>query len=299
MKKECHKVATIGTFDGVHCGHRIVLEQVLSIASSTGLAPFVYAFAEHPLEIIDPSRVPPKLMTFEAQCRKFEQLGLNIHPIRFNEELRNMTSSDYMQELHDRHLVDTLVIGYDNKFGHDRDSSFEDYQRFAGKIGLNLIKAEELPDVSSTIIRRLITEGKIEEANKKLGYLYPLHGIVKHGKELGQTIGFPTANLHPDDHKKLIPANGVYAAFAITPDGQRHGAMVNIGHRPTIRDGRTYRSIEANIFDFNDNLYGKSITLEFVCLMRQERPFKSIDELKTQLVADKENAIKILSNENN
>lgn len=295
MTKGIHRVATIGTFDGVHKGHLIVLDQVLSIAHERALSPAVFAFAGHPLEIIDPARVPPKLMTFDEQCQKFKSLGIETFPIHFTPQLREISSADYMKFLHDDHNVEVLVIGYDNKFGHDRNSSFDDYRLQASKIGIEVIKADEMPMVSSTIIRRLISDGRIAEANEKLGYLYPLTGIVEHGKELGRTIGFPTANLHPTDHQKLIPQNGVYAAFAITPDGMRRKAMINIGHRPTIRDGRTHQSIEANIFDFDDNLYNQTITLEFVEFMRTEVRMNSIEELTQRLIDDRKRALQILS----
>lgn len=295
MTQRPRRITTIGSFDGIHCGHRLVIDMLLTTAEERGLSPSVFAFAQHPLEVIDPSRTPPKLMTFERQQATFKALGLEVFPIYFTPEMRRMTSSEYMRMLHADYDVDVLVIGFDNRFGSDRESTIDDYRKAAAEIGIEVLQAPRMPDVSSTIIRHLIQEGNIMQANQKLGYYYPLTGIVEHGKELGQTIGFPTANLRPNDDRKLVPANGVYAAIATLADGTRRGAMVNIGHRPTIRDGRTYRSIEANIFDFNDNLYGKSITLEFVCLMRQERQFKSIDELKAQLAADKENAIRILS----
>lgn len=295
MIVEKRRVTTIGTFDGIHRGHLVVLNQVLSIAQERNLEPAVFAFAEHPLEVIDSSRVPLKLMTFDEQCQRFKALGLNTFPIHFTRQLSEMSSADYMRLLHEHHNVDVLIIGYDNKFGHDRSSTFDDYRRYASEIGIEVIKAIEMPQISSTIIRRLIADGKIEEANEKLGYFYPMTGIVEHGKELGRTIGFPTANLHPDDSRKLIPQNGVYAAIATMPDGSRHGAMVNIGHRPTIRDGRTHQSIEANIFDFDDNLYNRTIKLEFVAFMRNELRLNSIEELRSLLIADKKQATHILS----
>ena len=179
---------------------------------------------------------------------------------------------------------DVIPIGFDNRFGSDRESTIDDYRKAAAEIGIEVIQAPQMPDISSTIIRNLISNGDIEQANHKLGYHYPLTGIVEHGKELGHTIGFPTANLRPDDDRKLVPANGVYAAIAILPDGSRHGAMVNIGHRPTIRDGRTYRSIEANIFDFDGDLYGKHLTLSFHRFLRGETKFPSLEALKEEIL---------------
>lgn len=234
-------------------------------------------------------------MTFERQQATFKALGLEVFPIYFTAEMRRMTSSEYMRMLHADYDVDVLVIGFDNRFGSDRESTIDDYRKAAAEIGIEVIQAPQMPDISSTIIRNLISNGDIEQANHKLGYHYPLTGIVEHGKELGHTIGFPTANLRPDDDRKLVPANGVYAAIAILPDGSRHGAMVNIGHRPTIRDGRTYRSIEANIFDFDGNLYDRMITLEFVAFMRHEIRLNSIEELRQRLIDDRTQAVDILS----
>ena len=236
MTQRRRRITTIGSFDGIHCGHRLVVDMLLSTAQERGLTPSVFAFAQHPLEIIDPSRTPPKLMTFERQQATFKALGLEVFPIYFTAEMRRMTSSEYMRMLHADYDVDVLVIGFDNRFGSDRESTIDDYRKAAAEIGIEVIQAPQMPDISSTIIRNLISNGDIEQANHKLGYHYPLTGIVEHGKELGHTIGFPTANLRPDDDRKLVPANGVYAAIAILPDGSRHGAMVNIGHRPTIRD---------------------------------------------------------------
>ena len=295
MTQRRRRITTIGSFDGIHCGHRLVVDMLLSTAQERGLTPSVFAFAQHPLEIIDPSRTPPKLMTFERQQATFKALGLEVFPIYFTAEMRRMTSSEYMRMLHADYDVDVLVIGFDNRFGSDRESTIDDYLKAAAEIGIEVIQAPQMPDISSTIIRNLISNGDIEQANHKLGYHYPLTGIVEHGKELGHTIGFPTANLRPDDDRKLVPANGVYAAIAILPDGSRHGAMVNIGHRPTIRDGRTYRSIEANIFDFDGNLYDRTITLEFVAFMRHEIRLNSIEELRQRLIDDHTQAVEILS----
>lgn len=288
------RVATIGTFDGVHLGHRMVLDMVLDIASQRNLKPAVFAFASHPLEVIAPDRVPEKLMDFSAQQKAFAEMKIETFPIHFNEQLRNMTAFDYMKLLRDKYDVQILVIGYDNRFGRDRESGFEDYKNFAGQLGIEVVQAPEMKEVSSSIIRKLLREGRVEEANEKLGYEYSISGIVEHGKELGATIGFPTANLSPDNLRRLVPGDGVYAAKVVLPDGEVCGAMVNIGHRPTICDGRTYRSIEANIFDFSGDIYGKMLTLQFVAFMRKERKMESLDALRDLLMSDRETARKIL-----
>lgn len=288
------RVATIGTFDGVHTGHRLVLDKVKVIASKRGMQPSVFAFTDHPLAVIDPARVPPKLMTFESQCEAFAHLGVEVFPIEFTPQMRAMSACEYMEILHGEYGVDILVMGYDNRFGHERSLSFDDYCQLGMKVGVEVVKAEALEGVSSTIIRQLLIAGNLDEANKKLGYPYTLSGKVEHGKELGRTIGFPTANLGISDCRLIVPVDGAYAAIAKLSDGSMHGAMVNIGHRPTICDGRTCRSIEANIFDYDADLYGQRLTLSFVSYMRSELRFDDIHQLREQLRIDREEAKRLI-----
>ena len=288
------RVATIGTFDGVHCGHRMVVDEVKRIAEERNLIPTVFAFANHPLEIVAPERVPAKLMNFETQLKFFKTLCVEVIPIFFNEELRKMSAREYMQFIRNEYDVEVLVVGYDNRFGCNRNEGFEQYAAYGKEIGIEVVEAQEMKDVSSTIIRKLLEQGEVETANEKLGYLYTLSGIVEHGKHLGSTIGFPTANLRSDEYRKLMPANGVYAAIVELSDGQRYGAMVNIGHCPTLEPNCSKRTIEVNIFDFSRDIYGERMNLSFVGFMRKERKMHSVEELRLQLIEDKEAAQKIL-----
>ena len=288
------RVATIGTFDGVHCGHRVVVDEVKRIACERNLIPTVFAFANHPLEIVAPERVPAKLMSFEAQLRFFETLSVEVVPIYFNEELRRMQSREYMQFIRNEYDVEVLVVGYDNRFGCNRDEGFEQYASHGREIGMEVIEAPEMKGVSSTIIRKLLEEGEVAAANEKLGYFYTVSGIVEEGKQLGRTIGFPTANLCLDDCRKLVPANGVYVAKVELSDGRIYGAMVNIGHCPTVEPHCNKRTIEVNIFDFAEDIYGEKMNLSFVDFMRKERKMNSVEELRCQLIKDKEAAQKIL-----
>ncbi len=288
------RVATIGTFDGVHLGHLLVLDTVKKEALCRGMRPAVFAFASHPLEVIAPERVPEKLMDFSAQTEFFNRLEIESFPIHFDEKLRNMTAFDYMRFLRDEYSVAVLVVGYDNRFGKDRESDFDDYQCFARQLGMEVVRAKEMKEVSSSIIRRLLRDGQIVEANKKLGYRYSLTGIVVHGNHLGRTIGFPTINMQLIDSKRLVPANGVYAVEIELTDGTLFGGMLNIGHRPTICDDRICKSIEANIFNFDGDLYGQTITLHFVAFMRNEKKMSSIDALRCQLEDDRQFARQLL-----
>lgn len=291
---EKSRVATIGTFDGVHRGHLAVVGMLKDIAANRNLIPTVFAFAGHPLEVIAPERVPAKLMTFEAQKNMFANLGVEVIPIYFDESIRTLSARQYMEMIRDRYGVRVLVVGYDNRFGCNRSEGFCDYERYGKELQIEVLQAPEITGVSSTIIRRLIEAGNVAEANEKLGYTYSLEGKVEHGRHLGSTIGFPTANMAIADMRRLIPGDGVYAAEVLLADGKRRGAMVNIGHRPTIDDGRTHKSIEVNIFDFVGDIYGQEIKLMFVEFMRKEYRMNSLEELKNRLIQDRAEAQKIL-----
>ncbi len=290
------RVATIGTFDGIHRGHCMVIDMVKHIANQQDMSPCVFVFANHPLEIIAPERVPAKLMSFDSQLEMFMQLGVEAVPIHFNEEMRKMSAFQYMEFIRNEYDVRMLVVGHDNRFGSNRNENIEQYKSYGQELGIDVIAAPALPNVSSTIIRNLISTGDIRHANDKLGYFYTIEGIVEHGKHLGTTIGFPTANLRLLDNLRLVPANGVYAAIVKMPDKKQYGAMVNIGHCPTVNSQCRSRTIEINIFNFSADIYGNKISLSFVDFMRKERKMNGIDDLRCQLSLDRENAKKILEN---
>lgn len=286
------KAAAIGTFDGIHRGHRIVLDLLKDCAQSHELQPLAITFDRHPLALIDPTRTPPSLSTLQKKKKLLNDSGVTPLILEFNEDLRKKTAEEWMKIMHDDLGVKFLVIGYDNTFGSDGvNLSVADYQRLGKKIGINVIVAPELKNVSSSKVRKAIVKGEVENAAEMLGRPFSLTGTVVDGNILGRTIGFPTANLKPDEGI-VVPKSGVYAVRAKLPDGELFPAIVNIGKRPTVKRGDN-TVIEAHIIGWNGNLYGKQISLRFLKRLRNEQEFDSIEALKRQILNDKEEALKI------
>lgn len=279
------RVATVGTFDGVHRGHRAVLQTVKRIADAEGLRPAVITFDRHPLEVVAPERAPKRLMTPADEAATLASLGLEVEVIPFTRELMGLSAGEWMERMARDMGVRTLVVGYDNTFGRDGiDMSVADYIRLGRLHGIEVVKAPIVPGISSSAIRRAVGEGRVEKAAGMLGRPYSLEGTVEQGNRLGRTIGFPTANLRPEAGR-LVPANGVYSADAILPGGERRRAVVNIGVRPTVGDNLR-PTVEAHIIGWHGDLYGKELTLEFLRHLRDERRFDSLDSLKRQIEAD-------------
>ena len=216
----------------------------------------------------------------------------------FTREMSLLSAFDFLQILSSHYQVKGLIIGYDHRFGHNRAEEFDDYVKYGQRLGMEILHADELVTdagpVSSSIIRKLLVEGDLTTANHLLSYPYTLHGKVVNGFHVGRELGFPTANIDIDYPDKLIPANGVYAARIVLPDGNRYNGMLNIGNRPTLNRPNDY-SIEANLFDFSGNLYGSSLAVELIRYMRPEQTFADITALRAQLVADEAAIRKILS----
>lgn len=214
----------------------------------------------------------------------------------FTLELSRLSAKEFMQFLHDRYQVRALVIGYDHRFGHNRSEDFTDYCRYGKELGIELIQARGLVEdgvsISSSIIRRLLKDGKVEQANRYLGYTYYLDGRVVDGYKVGRKLGFPTANLQPSCVEKLIPSEGVYAAYVYL-EGVRHVAMLNIGHRPTVDNGSNL-SIEAHILNYSGDIYYRSIRVELVYFIRHEERFESLDALITQLAEDRKTVARLM-----
>ena len=279
------RVATVGTFDGVHRGHRAVLQTVKRIADAEGLRPAVITFDRHPLEVVAPERAPKRLMTPADEAATLASLGLEVEVIPFTRELMGLSAGEWMERMARDMGVRTLVVGYDNTFGRDGiDMSVADYICLGRLHGIEVVKAPIVPAISSSAIRRAVGEGRVEKAAGMLGRPYSLEGTVEQGNRLGRTIGFPTANLRPEAGR-LVPANGVYSADAILPGGERRRAVVNIGVRPTVGDNLRL-TVEAHIIGWHGDLYGKELTLEFLRHLRDERRFDSLDSLKRQIEAD-------------
>ena len=288
--------ATIGFFDGVHRGHRYLLEQVKEVAVQQGLYPSVITFPTHPRQVLQPDFCPRLLSTPEEKLRLLEETGMdNCILLPFTTELSHLTAREFMQLLRTEYNVRTLVIGYDHRFGHNRTETFEDYIRYGKELNINIVQARAYTQsegtVSSSTIRTLLQQGDVSTASQLLGYSYSLTGTVTDGYKVGRKIGFPTANLHVTYPYKLIPAEGVYAVRVSVEGGQWKG-MLNIGHRPTLNNG-TDRSIEVHILDFSGDIYHQDVCIEFLRFLRPETKFNSVDELVLQIHKDKEEAIKV------
>ena len=288
---EMRKIAAIGTFDGVHRGHRSVLKLMTEYASEHGLEPVVVTFSNHPLALIDPARTPKALTPTAKKKKLLKEAGVTPVVLEFDEPLRNTTAARWMKILHDEYGVDALVIGYDNTFGNDGvNLSLEDYRKLGEDVGIKIITADEVKEVSSSAIRKAVMAGNVEKAREMLGRPYSITGRVVKGNSLGHTIGFPTANLdYPSD--VAVPAPGVYAGIVkLLPEGYKYPAMVNIGCRPTVMRGED-KVIEAHIIGWNGDLYGKEITVRFLKRLRDEKKFDSIEALKKQLAEDRDKAL--------
>lgn len=284
--------ATIGSFDGVHKGHLHLLRQLAAIAGERRSVPAVVTFTNHPLQVINPDKAPALLSTPEEKRRLLMDAGAGVVILKpFTEEMRRMSAARFLKLLHERYAVNTLLLGFNNRFGNDPSLTFADYQQLGKEAGIEVVQADEVREadspVSSTVIRQLLLDGKPEQAAQLLGRPYSITGNVVHGKQIGRQLGFPTANIRPDSQFKLIPARGVYACTAILPGGKRYPAMVNIGERPTLDETQPMTTIEAHIIGVNRKLYGTAVTLLFHHFLRHEKKFSSLDRLKAQLQADK------------
>ena len=285
VNDQCNKVATIGFFDGVHRGHQHLLRQVLEVAHQRHMASLVVTFFQQPRHVVTHETDRFFLLTTtNEKLHLLQQAGIDhCEVMEFTPELALMTAHDFMQLLHDKYGVSALVIGYDHRFGHNRSEGFDDYVRYGKQLGIEVLQATQFPSVSSTKIRELLLEGDLEAANQILGYRYMLEGQVVNGFHIGQTMGFPTANLQVAP-EKLIPADGVYAVM-VELDGEQHQGMLNIGTRPTLANSDE-RSIEVHIFDFHDNIYDKELRLSLVKRTRGEVRFASKEQLILQLQQD-------------
>lgn len=291
--------AALGVFDGVHRGHRAVIARVESEAAARGLSSAVITFRAHPQQVLRP-QVPFRMLTSpEERETLLRQTGIDrVIFLDFTREMSLLSAFDFLQILSSHYQVKGLIIGYDHRFGHNRAEGFDDYVKYGQRVGMEILHADELVTdagpVSSSIIRKLLVEGDLTTANHLLSYPYTLHGKVVNGFHVGRELGFPTANIDIDYPDKLIPANGVYAARIVLPDGNRYNGMLNIGNRPTLNRPNDY-SIEANLFDFSGNLYGSSLAVELIRYMRPEQTFADITALWAQLIADEAAIRKILS----
>lgn len=293
-------IVTIGSFDGVHLGHLKIIERLNEIAHARNGESVIFTFAPHPRLILFPEEDNLRLLiTLDEKIKLFEKAGIKhliIYP--FTKEFSELNYSDFVQKiLVDKLKISTLVVGYDHKFGKNREGSFDLLKQLSEEYNFEVEKLDVLLmdniNVSSTKIRNALQEGNITKANKYLGYSFTLHGTVIEGQKIGRKMEYPTANIQASDPHKIIPGYGVYAVFVKVLD-KRFMGMLNIGTRPTVNNNADNRSIEVHIMDFNGDLYQKEIEIEFIKKIRNEKKFASIDELKLQLGKDRISSIKIL-----
>lgn len=291
--KNTSTAVTIGTFDGVHLGHKAILDRLLRECAQAHLESVVLTFYPHPRMVLHPDDHGLQLLsTPEEKAKLLDQLGINhlmVYP--FSEEFSRISAYDYVRNLLVNGLhAKKIIVGYDHRFGRNREGDFDTLSEWSDLLNYQTLEipAEEINNIniSSTKIRNYLLEGDVEKAALYLGYNYQFTGTVIHGNKLGRTIDFPTANLKVNYDFKLLPANGVYAVMIETSDERVPGVM-NIGVRPTVEKSTT-RHLEVHLLDFNNDLYGQDLTIEFVQRIRSEKKFGSIDELKAQILVDVE-----------
>ena len=292
-------IVTIGTFDGVHLGHQKIVAQITKNAHTLNCESLVLTFFPHPRMVLQEGTEMKQLNTLNEKIALLDNLGIDnlvIHP--FDKEFSRLTAEEFVKKvLVDVFKIKKIIIGHDHRFGRNRTATIDDLINFGETYGFEVeqISAKEINEVSisSTKIRNALLEGNTELAANYLGYDYSLTGIIFKGKQLGRTIGYPTANITIEEDYKLIPNNGVYIAKSVL-NGKTVFGMMNIGTRPTV-DG-TKQTIEINFFDFKQDLYGQKITISLLHRMRSEQKFESIDALKNQLGKDKKTALSFIEN---
>ncbi|WP_293736439.1 riboflavin biosynthesis protein RibF [uncultured Phascolarctobacterium sp.] len=289
-------VVALGTFDGLHRGHLDVIGTAKQEAQHTGAKLAVFTFSNHPLEWINPAHVPVALVTPAVKLQLLENLGVDVLiDIPFNQLVADLLPQQFLERLRALNYS-CLVVGENFTYGQRGVGNVYTLAASAQALGFKLIVRKLVSNngtiISSTEIRRLITDGEVQQAAKMLGRSYSISGIVAHGNERGRLLGYPTANLELVDAHVAIPLGGVYAVRAYV-DGCVYGGMANIGKNPTFGDVEKPR-LETNIFGFSDDIYGKTLTIEFVQRIRGEVKFTGIDALKEQLAQDKLDCLKFL-----
>ena len=298
-----HAVVTIGTFDGVHSGHRQIISQLKKEAERAGGETVIITFHPHPRNIVNTGAHPVKILTTldeKIELLRKEQIN-HLVVVPFNENFADQSPEHYIREfLYEKFHPHRIIIGYDHKFGKGRTGNYKLLEAFALELGFRVV---EIPEhvidevtISSTRIRQAIVSQDIETANHFLGHDYFFEGLVVKGDRLGRTLGYPTANLVIQDEDKLVPANGIYAVEVELKDepGKMKG-MMSVGVRPTINDNNM-RSLEVNIFDFDRDIYGKSLRVYLKHFIRQEEKFDSIRGLIEKIDEDKVICLKLLAN---
>ena len=285
-------VVATGFFDGVHLGHRLVIEQLVAAAAVRGDESMVVTFWPHPRNVLQQEARSLRLLTSLSEKKAMlESLGVDrVEIMPFTKDFSTMTTREYLERLAADYGAKAVLIGYDNRMGCDADGA-DQVAQTALDLGLEVIRTQMVPSeqgyaVSSTKIRERLEAGDVHAASAMLGYDYSLHGVVVAGNRLGRTIGFPTANMQMYEPLKLVPGTGVYFVKVETLGRELYG-MCNVGCRPTVSSGN-HRTIETHIFDFDEDIYGLDIKVTFMEKIRDEVKFESLDALRSQLEKDKE-----------
>lgn len=291
-------VITIGTFDGVHLGHRTILQQVVSHAKELNGESIVLTFEPHPRKLLFPDQPLRILTPLLEKIDLITQAGINhVFVVPFTKEFAALSAEAYIQEFLVKHLHPKgIVIGYDHQFGHDRAGNINLLQAYENEGGFRVyeIPAKQIEDaaISSTKIRNALTAGHVADAANMLGRYYSLKGTVIAGAKIGRQLGYPTANISPLDAEQIVPQNGVYAIQGVIENITYKG-MMNIGIRPTVSNELSLH-IEAHLFDFSEDIYNKQVEIIFVERLRDEQRFPSLDALKAQLGQDALHAKQVL-----
>lgn len=292
-------VVTIGTFDGVHLGHRSILQEVVRHAHQINGESVLITFDPHPRQVLSPGQEIKLLTPLHRKLELITEAGIDhVVVVPFTKEFSNLSAADYISDF----LValfhpHTIIIGYDHQFGHDRQGNIHLLKQYESGYQYNVVEIPaQLIDeaaVSSTKIRKAITAGHMEDATHMLGRYYTLGGKVIRGRQLGRTIGYPTANIQPHDASQIVPGIGIYAV-TVKVQGQKLNGMLSIGHNPTVTDEKKI-NIEVNLFDFDEDIYDAGLELSFITYLRNEEKFASLDALKEQLAKDKEHTLSALA----
>lgn len=290
---------SVGFFDGVHKGHRFLINQLKEIAAELNVPSAVITFPVHPRKILNSDYQPRLLNSFEEKMVQLSTTGVDYcFVVNFDQELANLTAKEFIQDkLALEFNARALIVGYDHKFGKNRQDGFNEYKQYGKDVGIDVYLAESFDQdqihVSSTVIRNFLEEGRIKDAASFLTYNYILEGLVVNGNKLGREMGYPTANIQLFEKGKIIPKNGIYAVWVYWKD-MKYKGMAYIGTRPSLFDQGEQR-IEVHILDFNEELYNEVLVLEFVEFMRDDIKFDFVDDLSRQLSLDKKMADEILS----
>lgn len=296
--KKCSPcVATVGFFDGVHAGHRFLIDELKTMAKNQSLQSVVITFAAHPRKVLNSEFQPELLNTLEEKLDQLETTGIDVCIVlEFSREMAKLSAYEFLKLVLEQYNVKTLLVGHDHRFGHNRADGFPEYKKYGESLGIEVIQTlcysnEFAPQISSSEIRLALRKGDIALANKLLTYIYFIRGKVISGFKVGRKIGFPTANIKPEDPDKLIPGIGVYAVLVGWNDKTYKG-MMNIGNRPTLDNGENI-SIEVHIIDFDQDIYNETLAIRFIRKIRDEKKFPGVNELIEQLQKDRQFVIEM------